>query len=386
MIDQSKLQSIVSWLIAGAQPPKPMEGIVEDCARRMNDAGLPVDSLGVFGMFVHPRIRGIRILWTRKSGVRRQSFPREFIESDLFRASPYAQVRKTRRVTRFRLDKDTPEDMPAVLQSFRDAGYSEIVYLPLFNFDGTANGGFDVATKRKNGFTDDHIAAIRRLQAPIARMKEYFTERYDKQITLATYVGEETSRKVLKGNIGLGDGETISAVVLFADIKGFTQLSNNASSGDVLKVLNRFFAAIGEAVERNNGEILEFLGDGVLVIFPTPDDLTAQEAATSDAIEAVALARALLAAQEETPAVEFRAALHIGDLFFGNIGSGSRLDFTAIGPTVNLASRMLAEASDRDVETICSKDFHDIALGLNGTRVECKFKGFDTAVEVFLLE
>lgn len=386
MTDQTKLQSIISWLVAGAQPPKPIEGIVEECARRMNDAQIPVDAFSVGGYFIHPQIRAIRTIWTRKRGVRRITFQRTYEESEDFRASPYARVMGTKRALRFQLGGDAPKPTEDMVRQYMAAGYTDLLFLPLFNFDGTVTGLIETATRHKDGFSDDHITALRRLQAPLARMKEYFTERFDKQITLATYIGEEISRKVLKGSIALGDGETISAVVLFADIKGFTRLSNTSSSADVLKVLNRFYAAIGEAVERNNGEILKFLGDGVLVIFPAPDDLTAQEAATSSALEAVALAREILAGQDETPVLEFRAALHIGDLFFGNIGSGNRLDFTAIGPTVNLASRMLEAASARDVQTICSAEFQAIAIGQTGTPVTCSFKGFESTVEVFILE
>ena len=159
----------------------------------------------------------------------------------------------------------------------------------------------------------------------------------------------------------LGGGETISAVVLFADVIGFTRLSNELPSTEVLKTLNRFFAAIDAAVGPNNGEILKFMGDGVLAIFQTPDDLTAQEAAANSALDAVTQARKVLAEEDDGPAVDFRAALHIGDVFFGNIGSGSRLDFTAIGPTVNLASRMLDAASADNAHTVCSDAFLDSA-------------------------
>jgi adenylate cyclase len=386
MTDQTKLQSIISWLVAGAQPPKSLEGIVEECARRMNGAGIPVDAFAVNGVFIHPQIPGIRTIWTNKNGVRRVTFSHDFKKSPSYLDTPIADATITKRSLRFRAGESPTDATPEMIRKYWEAGYTDTLFLPLFNFDGTSTGGLEVATKNKNGFTDDHITALRRLQAPLARMKEYFTERFDKQITLATYVGEEISRKVLKGNIVLGDGETISAVVLFADIKGFTHLSNTRSSGEVLKVLNRFYAAIGEAVERNNGEILKFLGDGVLVIFPTPDDLTAQEAATGSALDAVTLAREILAGQDETPVVEFRAALHIGDLFFGNIGSGSRLDFTAIGPTVNLASRMLDEVSRRNGLTICSREFKAVAIGLTAQPVECSFRGFDHSVEVFVLQ
>ena len=191
---------------------------------------------------------------------------------------------------------------------------------------------------------------------------------------------------MLKGNIVLGGGETISAVVLFADITGFTRLSNELPSAEVLKTLNRFFAAIDVAVSQNNGEILKFMGDGVLAIFQTPDDLTAQESAASSALDAVAMARRALAKDDDGPAVDFRAALHIGDVFFGNIGSGSRLDFTAIGPTVNLASRMLDAASAEDAGTVCSDAFQQVAISLNATPIERHFKGFNAPSTIYLVD
>ena len=114
--------------------------------------------------------------------------------------------------------------------------------------------------------------------------------------------------------------ENPTAVVLFADISGFTDISNRLASEDVLQILNRFFSAVDVAVNDNNGEILKFIGDGVLAIFQTPDDLTAQEEAAGAAMQALETAKATLATQEETPKIEFRASLHLGDLFFGNVG------------------------------------------------------------------
>jgi adenylate cyclase len=303
-----------------------------------------------------------------------------------FNATPIARSIATGRAMRFDLSQKSPDGDEAYNRAYAKAGYSDILVLPLFNFDGSVSGCIEFATKAVGGFSQEEIRALRRVQSPLARMKEYFTERFDKQITLATYVGEATSRKVLNGQIVLGDGETISAVVLFADIIGFTALSNRVASGEVLSVLNRFFAVIDDAVSANNGEILKFLGDGALVIFSTPDDLTAQEAAASSAMNAVEQARAALAAEGDGPTLEFRAALHVGDVFYGNIGSGSRLDFTAIGPTVNLCSRMLLEASARAALTVCSAEFKDIAFGTQADPVTCDVAGFDRPVTFFVLE
>ncbi len=386
MVDHSKLASTISWLIAGAQPPKSIDQIVEECATRLLDVGVPVDALIVNGLFIHPQIRGIRTRWTSTKGLRQETYNRDYFDSNSFTKSAIGVCITTKRAIHYHFDANDPETTSDYRQEFLNAGFTGVLLLPLFNFDGTVTGCVEFGTKKDGGFDGDQITALRRIQSPIARMKEYFTERFDKQITLATYVGEETSKKVLNGKIVLGDGETISAVIMFADITGFTALSNTSRSEDVLKVLNHFYGAIDAAVSRNNGEILKFLGDGVLVIFPTPDDLTAQEAAASGAIDSVAQARKELAQDDAGPALEFRASLHIGEVFFGNIGSGNRLDFTAIGPSVNLASRMLDEASKRGAQTVCSNAFRQIALGITTHPVTCDFKGFDDPVEIYLMD
>jgi adenylate cyclase len=386
MINQQKLNAAFSWLIAGAQPAKSVDEIVEECALRLIEVGVPIDVLILNGLFIHPHTRGIQILWSKNRGRSRETFTHQFMDSNAFQDIETAKCIQTGRMARYPLDPATAPTGSEYLRGFEAAGYSEVFFMPLFNFDGSVTGAIEVGTRQPGGFDEDHILALRRMQAPLARLKENFTENYEKQITLATYVGEKTSRKVLNGNIILGGGETISAVLLFADLVGFTQLSNSSDSARVLKTLNTFFAAIDTAVGLNNGEILKFLGDGVLVIFQTPDDLSAQEAAASSAIEAVALVRKILAEDEACPDVEFRAALHIGDVFFGNIGSGNRLDFTAIGPAVNLASRMLDEASARDAKTVCSEGFRRVAIGLEAEPVESDLKGFDQTETIFVVE
>lgn len=386
MVDQVKLAAFSSWLMAGAQPPKPIEAVVEESAARLRAAGLPLDVLIVNGLFIHPDIRGIQIRWTDRNGVRRVTFRHAYFESSDFAATPISRTIATGRSMRFELARQDPGTDTAYAAAFRASGYTDILVLPLINFDGTISGCIEFATRTAKGFSQEDITALRRVQAPLARMKEFFTERFDKQITLATYVGDATSRKVLSGQIVRGDGETISAVILFADIKGFTALSNRTASAEVLQVLNRFFDVIDNAVTRNNGEILKFLGDGVLVIFPTPDDLTAQEAAAQSAMAAVTEARETLAEQTGPSQIAFRAALHMGDVFFGNVGSRNRLDFTAIGPAVNLCARMLHEASSRDAKTLCSAQFRTIAIGLTGTPFTCEVAGFEKPVEFHVLD
>lgn len=385
MIDQTKLLSTINWLVSGAQPPKPLEEIVGECATRLVAGGIPLDAFVVNGIFLNAQIRGIRTIWSKRRGSLSQVMDRGFMDEGEFLAAPQYICVSTQRVIRYRFTDSDPEMEPKLRDVYVRGNFTDLVILPLFNLDGTVSGCFEAVTKVPGGFDDEQVTALRRMQAPLARIKEYFTERQDKQMTLATYVGEKASRKVLSGSIGLGDGEKISAVVLFADIAGFTEISNTLASEDVLQVLTRFFSAIDVAVTQNNGEILKFIGDGVLAIFQTPDDLTAQEEAARAAKQAIETANETLAAQEETPNIRFRASLHVGDLFFGNVGSDNRLDFTAIGPTVNFASRMLEEASRHNAFTVCSRQFKNVIPDVELARVECKFKGFTGKNEMFVL-
>lgn len=163
-------------------------------------------------------------------------------------------------------------------------------------------------------------------------------------------------------------------------------MSNNASGSDVLEVLNKFYEIINVSVIANYGEILKFVGDGALVVFPVVDDITAQEAAAQNALNSVARSRIELEKNQGEIAMEFRAALHIGEIFYGNIGSKDRLDFTAIGPAVNLASRLLDQASTLDAKTVCSEEFNSIMSTTKENGTKCDLKGFDNAVSVFVVE
>ena len=217
----------------------------------------------------------------------------------------------------------------------------------------------------------------------MARVCEHFGDKSDMEVSLSTYLGKETGRKVLDGKIQRGDGETISAVILFVDIVGFTDLSNSLPATEVLKVLNDFYEIINSSVEANYGEILKFIGDGDLVNFPVVDDLTAQESAAQNALNAVTRSRAELQGNDGVTAIEFRASLHVGEIFYGNIGSQSRLDFTAVGPAVNLASRLLDKADALNAKTVCSEAFEAINNVVTDSGTTCELKGFKEPVSIF---
>jgi adenylate cyclase len=385
MNSNTELASITTWLIAGAPPPGSLEDLIEAFAERLAAADFPMDSLALYRYNVHPMFPASTVLWTKLRGVRQQTVPHEVIWDDKFQESPQARSIHERRMLRYQFN-DGDDDMDAMtLKSYQQAGYTDLVNLPLFDVDGSTNKCVFFGTKCEQGFNSDQVKDLRRLQAPLARVCEHFSDQSDMEVSLATYLGREIGAKVLNGQIRRGDGETISAVLLFVDLVGYTEISNSHAASEVVKMLNDFYEIINSSVEINYGEILKFVGDGALVIFPVVDDLTAQESAARNALKAVARARVELQDYDSEPKIEFRASLHVGEIFYGNIGSQNRLDFTAIGPAVNLASRLVDQASALNAKTVCSEEFQAITNVVTNTGTTCELKGFKEPVSVFVI-
>ena len=374
---------MTTWLVAGAPPPRSFDGFMTEFANRLLRLKMPIDALAFYSKHIHPMFPGNEVVWSGKRGIRRGTYAHDHIASLGYTETPFGQAIENARVYRYDLSVPATEPEADVLGVYRRANYTDLVVLPLFDVDGVVNKCMGYATRAEGGFTEHNVTMMRRLQAPLARICQHFTDKSDQTVSLETYLGRGIGQKILEGQILRGEGETISAVLLFVDLVGFTSFSNTTDNRDVINRLNMFFENIAASVEPNNGEILKFIGDGALVIFPVPDDLTAQEAAARDALSSVQEARKALRSTAVDQQFEFRAALHLGDIFYGNIGSSDRLDFTAIGPAVNLASRLLQEAARLDAKTVCSREFYEIAELQECEETVCDLKGFGEPVSVF---
>jgi adenylate cyclase len=205
---------------------------------------------------------------------------------------------------------------------------------------------------------------------------------------LSAYLGRNVGGRILAGHIQRGDTEAIEAVILFLDLKGFTEISNSLPPEEVIALLNHFYDQVVPPVEAQGGEVLKFMGDGFVATFATemgPDGAMAALSALHDAERRIAAANAERAEQGVRP-IGYRASLHIGRVLFGNVGARHRVDFTVIGPAVNLAARLLAVASALDVDWVCSEPFAALtpwakrSLGLHA------LKGFGAPQQVFAME
>ena len=245
-----------------------------------------------------------------------------------------SEVFATKKEVRVRFGPDTDRRFEVVDQLMNE-GFTDYVIIPLVFTTGQVHG-ITFATKLEGGFTDEALADLRRICRPLARLTEIFAQRRLATTLLSTYVGRNSGERILTGRIRKGDFETLRAVIWFSDLRGFTELSSRASARQVIDTLNSVFECQVPSIEKRGGEVLKFMGDGMLAIFPFAERGDPAQVG----------ARALEAANEALAAVAALAplriglALHVGELAYGNIGSANRLDFTAIGPAVNLAARL----------------------------------------------
>jgi len=369
------MSELFDWLVDGAPGASSSGEIVEQCGERLRAEGVVVDRLSAFVMTLHPDVAGRTFAWRPGGRANVGELSWAQIHSTTFATSPVAFVVRERREVRRRIC-DGARDFP-ILGELAQEGFTDYLALPMMFTNGESHA-IAFATRRVNGFTDDDIGTLRRIARPLSRVAEIFALRRTAANLLSTYVGRNAGDRVLAGRIRRGDIEVIDAVIWFSDLRGFTELSQRVSAREVIDALNLSFDCQVAAVHAHGGEVLKFIGDGMLAIFPLAGDVAAR---CSDAIRAAQEAQRAFA--EVRKDLAFGIALHVGELSYGNIGGTSRLDFTAIGPAVNLAARLEGLTGKLGRPLVVSKELAAHAAGAVEAIGSHELKGIAGAVEVF---
>ena len=376
MIDRQKLDDLFWWMLDGARPSADAREIVAGICERLVAAGVPVERFALFIYTLHPNLQGRRIRWLAGEGVDMSDADMKAFDGAEYHDNPLPMVLKTGKMLRRRLcDPGCPDDF-RILAQFRAEGVTDYVVQPLFFTTGETHL-VSWATRAEGGFDEEMMAALERIQLPLARLTETYMLRLNAANLLSAYVGRDSGHRILSGRVHRGDIEEISACVVFADLVAFTKFSNSATAEEVLARLNRFYDCLVPPIVARGGEILKFMGDGLLAIFPISQKMD-EKSACKQALAALAEA----SGGDRVPvfsdtAPPFRAAVHIGPLQYGNIGASDRLDFTAIGPTVNLAARLLASAVLVDGQTVVSEQVADHAGVPKDRATLFELKGFE---------
>ena len=266
------------------------------------------------------------------------------------------------------------------LDIYRGRELVELLILPLNNFDATGNA-VAFCTSRPGGFIGAERTALERIVPALRNLCELRILRKVELTLLDTYVGKATAQRVLAGGIKRGQVESLEAALMLCDLRGFTELSNRLSPAQVLQTLDTYFDRVVPAIDGAGGEIVKFMGDAVLAFFQRDDASSACKAALQAGFNALENLDRLTDAG--TP-LHAGIALHYGEVSYGNIGSGRRLDFTMIGPDVNLISRIQGICSTSGHSLLASERFAKLLDG-SGMIPVGKFdlKGFSTPCQLF---
>jgi adenylate cyclase len=379
-----EIKEIVDWLIDGARSaPQPVQ-VLAQLSERLVACGIPLWRVAVFVRTLHPQVMGRRFIWRPGTEVEISKAPFELLESADFLENPIAQVYATGRALRRKLaDPDCALDFP-VLSELRAEGITDYLALPLVFTDGAIHA-VTCTTRQPGGFTDAQMAGIETIITPLARVAEIRALRRTRSTLLDTYVGHNAGERILAGRIRRGDIEEIHAAIWLSDMRGFTALADSLPPPVLIDLLNRYFDCQVPVILEHGAEVLKFMGDGLLAIFTIAGNETE---VCERALAAARRAQANVAALSDSamPGLRFGLALHIGDVLYGNIGSGNRLDFTCIGPAVNCAARIEKLTSQLGRAVLASGEFARHCAGEFTPLGEYRLAGFSAPQLVFGLE
>jgi adenylate cyclase len=342
-MNASELQRLKDWLIDGARSaPGPTRMMAETCERLVR-AGLPLWRVGVFVRTLHPDIVGRNFVWRPGAEVVTGTANFETLESPEYRNSPLAIVLGEGREIRSLIDDPDSKRFP-FFDDMRAEGVTDYIALPMMDSDGSIHAS-SWTTKQPGGFTDDQLSGLRALIPPLARLIEVTRLQRTAMVLLDTYVGNRAGERILGGQIRRGHAETMHAAIWLSDLRGFTALSDRLPAEAVVDILNLYFDCQVSAIRTHGGEVLKFMGDGLLAVFPIAEQPGDTEDVCASVLAAARESRANVEAMhfavgETIERFRFGVALHVGKILYGNIGGGNRLDFTCIGPAVNLAARL----------------------------------------------
>jgi adenylate cyclase len=346
------IRDIADWLLGQALDDPFIEELFPALCERLRASGLPIDRAMLSWPTLHPVYHSEQLIWRPGRRAELTRFRHAVQRAEAFLSSALHHVLRHRLPT-LRRRLTGPEAMLDFdfLSELRDDGFTDYVVvgaefqvgglrmIPDVDLSGLVGSW---ATKREGGFADSDLEALSGLmRAYTVAVRSVLVTRVMNNFA-ATYFGPTTGAKVLAGAIRRGDGERLRALVWFSDLRGSTALSHSMPAESYLELLNRYFEATAQPVLDAGGEVLTFLGDGVLAVFPIGDQpreaVRRATAAVDSALARVATAN--VEAPPGQPAIAFGVGLAIGEVLLGNIGVPDRLDFTVIGEVVNVVIRI----------------------------------------------
>jgi adenylate cyclase len=332
---------------------------------------------------LHSEYAGIGRFWTKEEGATSRRLPHGPEHDRLYGESPFAHVHHTREWLLLDLSQ-TPDSRFGIIPDLKAAGYRHYLVVPIFLTNGYHHG-LTFATRAPEGFGEQGLRVLRFVMPTIAAMIEIRSVNHRLDTVLRIYVGNEPHRAILSGTIRRGQVSRIRSAILFADMRDYTRLTATLSPEAAVQLLNGYFDCLVPPIEAEGGEVLKYMGDGLLAIFRERGDDrgSAAQAALTAAIQALAQLEAANGSGLFPSPISMGLALHHGEAAYGNVGSGARLDFTVIGPDVNLASRIAQLNKVLGEPLLMSQAFVDVLPGRSERLGAHAVDGFEEAVPIY---
>ena len=377
-----KISSISQWLVNYLPNGHPADIFFTDLANRLLQAGVRIDRMGLFVTTPHPTVFGRRFVWKKGKGIKIIDAPQATSRFEIYINSPVYEVRHKGHDVHFNLDAPKFDGEYSVYEELRNYGMRDY-FIQALPFMGGNVEAISYATSVKGGFSDDELTIFEEIRMPVARIVEIFALNRMAKNILNAYVGRGTGERILKGKIHLGDSDKINAVILFCDLRRSSLLTEQYGSEEFIHILNDFFSSTAGVVLNNGGDVLRFIGDAFLAIFPIDDgkdsDIIAAQQALNSAIEAND-------ALKKIQNIELSAGfgLHMGEVVYGNIGTPERLEFTVIGAAANEAARIEGKCNELGHNILVSEKF---ASRITGQKLQDlglhEFKNISKEIRLF---
>src|SRR5258707_1417390 len=325
---------VVHWLTNDTRDERFIDNIFSELCVRLQRAGIPVKRASLHVLIHQPQWLGARIMWV--DGMREAEIARvdyDVRERSEYMGSPANEIHDGATEVRENLERDPSVGRKhAVYDEMRAKGLTDYVAWPLYHTLGKRHI-VTFATDRPGGFDDAHIAGLLKLLPVLALVSEIRIKNRLARTLLETYVGSHAGELILAGATRRGSGTTVRAAIMICDLRDFTRISDNWPRDDVIDLLNGYFDAMSEPIAKHGGEILQFIGDGLLATFSLSQSSGRAKLLHARAADRQALVALNEKKNETRPApLNYRIGIHVGDVMYGNIGSRTRLDFTVSGP------------------------------------------------------
>lgn len=373
VIEDAAITAISDWVIDSALSGIDADRLVREFCEKLNKAGIPIARAHVACSFLHPMFRSFSVTWSSVRGVERNRFGHATSRTEAWLLSPFkALLDGHQNEMRFRIHKKEGLNRFPILGEFLEQGYTDYLTTAIAftspiekswsHMDGALTSWL---TDAPGGFTDSQLKALCRLLPRLGAGLKMYVRELTTHNVVSAYLGTHAGERVLNGQVQLGAGEEINAAIWFSDMRGSTALADQMPARDFLARLNRYFDCTAGAVLDHGGEVLRFIGDGVLAIFPIAGPGGAERATRM----AVAAARDSLLRldranaeprPEGEPPISFGLGLHVGDVLYGNIGVPERLEFSVVGHTANEVARLQDLSKTLERPVVASNQFSSL--------------------------